>query len=135
MVVDDAVELNQTTWFKRRGKNNVNIRLGGEMIKETGDNEIKDSRSFRTRNPHLVVSKVYTYASKKDNLENLDPSIKGRAVVFVSSDTLLKPDELITRYISQKEEPDRFKPSVRMIVLDNYGLTFRQLMNQEFFDD
>jgi hypothetical protein len=135
IVVDDAVELNQTTWFKRRGKNNVNIRLGGEMIKETGDNEIKDSRSFRTRNPHLVVSKVYTYASKKDDLENLDPSIKGRAVVFVSSDTLLKPDELITRYISQKEEPDRFKPSVRMIVLDNYGLTFRQLMNQEFFND
>jgi hypothetical protein len=56
-------------------------------------------------------------------------------VVFVSSDTLLKPDELITRYISQKEEPDRFKPSVRMIVLNNYGLSFRQLMDKDFFED
>ena len=84
--------------------------------------------------PELSISKVYTYSSKKNILENLDPSIKGRAVVFWSSDTLIRPEELINRYIDQKMDPANHKPTVRMAVLGNYGLSFSQLMDPETFD-
>jgi hypothetical protein len=83
--------------------------------------------------PELSISKVYTYSSKKNTLEQLDPSIKGKAVVFWSSDTLIKPEDLITRYIQQKLDPENHKPTVRMAVLGNYGLSFSQLMNPEIF--
>ena len=45
--------------------------------------------------PLLVFSEIYTYAAKDPTLLNIDQSIKGKAVVFVSSDTLLKPEDLI----------------------------------------
>ena len=61
----------------------------------------------------------------------IDPSIKGRAVVFVSSDTLLDPNDLINVYINQKTHPEDSKPTVRMIKLDNYGMQFSQLYDDK----
>jgi hypothetical protein len=50
---------------------------------------------MKDRNPGFVFSEVYTYAAKDPTLLNIDPSLKGKAVIFVSSDTLLKPEDLV----------------------------------------
>ena len=150
--VEDALDYSKTTWFKKRKevtrpdgtKEKATIRLGGTVnptLLRGGENEaqiredaIKADKNinFRTLNPHIVISDVYTYSSKRDTLESLDPSVKGKAVVFISSDTLLKPDELIQEYIEQKKHPFEHKPRVRMLVLKNYGMTFSQFANPDF---
>ena len=150
--VEEALDYNKTSWFKKRSKAAPIIRLGGKQnLDEIGDRKVKETIqnptehindngdkvidfNFRKMHPELSISKVYTYSSKKNILENLDPSIKGRAVVFWSSDTLIKPEELINRYIDQKMDPANHKPTVRMAVLGNYGLSFSQLMDPETFE-
>lgn len=135
--ISDALDFNKTTWFTKRPEGSrKKIRLGGTINPSLiGDDEaIKRDRNinFRTLNPHIVVSSVYTYSSKQKELEELDPSVKGKAVVFISSDTLLKPDELVHKYIEQKRDPKNNTPSVRMLVLDNYGMSFSQFMDPDF---
>lgn len=134
--INDALDFNKTTWFAKRKKGRKKIRLGGTINPAlVGDDEaIKKDKNinFKTLNPHIVTSKVYTYSSNKKELENLDPSIKGKAVVFISSDTLLKPNQLIHKYIEQKRDPKNNTPAVRMLVLDNYGMSFSQFMDPQF---
>lgn len=150
--IEEALDYNKTSWFKKRSKAAPIIRLGGKQnLDDIGDRKVKEiiqnptehindegdkvvDFNFRKMHPELSISKVYTYSSKKNILENLDPSIKGKAVVFWSSDTLIRPEELITRYIDQKMDPANHKPTVRMAVLGNYGLSFSQLMDPETFD-
>lgn len=150
--VEEALDYNKTSWFKKRSKYAPVVRLGGKQdLNKIGDREVaniiqkpdteEDGKivshyedwNFRRMHPELSISKVYTYSSKKNTLEQLDPSIKGKAVIFWSSDTLIKPEDLITRYIQQKLDPENHKPTVRMAVLGNYGLSFSQLMNPEVF--
>jgi hypothetical protein len=84
-------------------------------------------------NPEFVFSPTYIYSGK---LANIDPKVRGKAVVFVTSDALLKPQNLIDEYIKQKQNPETHTPTVRMIVLGNYGLSFSQLCKREqFFDN
>jgi hypothetical protein len=76
--------------------------------------------------PELVFSPIYTYASDDNVLGvgGMDNTIKGKAVIFVTSDTLLSPSELLTEYKKQKANPDYETARVRMLVLDNYGMRF-----------
>ena len=40
----------------------------------------------------------------------------------------IEPEELADRYIEQKRNPDAHTPEVRMIVLNNHGLSFTELI-------
>lgn len=125
---DHAIEFNKTTWFRPRTKP---IRLGGRINPNTGEVDIENAKQI---NPHLVFSNVYTYASNKHILDTIDVNLKGKAVVFVSGDKTLDPNELVNIYIKQKSSPDSHTPVVRMLVLGNYGMRFSDLINDSFFD-
>lgn len=125
--IDDAIVRNGLTSFVKR--TGAGLRLGGYTDPNNVDKP--SSANFRNYNPGYVVSKVYTYACDNPELMKIDPSIKGRAVVFVSSDTLLDPNDLINIYINQKTHPEESKPTVRMIKLDNYGMQFSQLYDDK----
>ena len=67
--------------------------------------------------------------------------------MFVSGDTLLKKEDLLNQYIQQKRETERLAetgktpnpfnlqtvvPSVRMLVLDNRGVSFTSLYKSSY---
>ena len=126
--VSSAITHSETTWFKpRKGKP---IRLGG-TINPDNVNE-HNVQSLIHQNPDKVFSSVYTFTSNEADFYNLDSSIKGKAVIFVSDDVLLDPSELLPTYLSQKRNPDSNTPKVRMLMLDNYGMSFSQLNDSEY---
>lgn len=126
--VSNAVRKPQTTWF--RGRNKQKIRLGGKInparINETDVNNLKD------QNPDKVFSPIYTFTGNEADFYNLDQSLSGKAVVFVTSDALMKPEELLPAYLAQKNNPSDNSPKVRMLMLDSYGASFEQLLDDEF---
>ena len=127
----NVISLNQTTWFDelQQTADQRGIQLGGKLDPVSGH---RSKDNLMLRHPEMVFSPIYTYATDAKVFEGLDPSIKGKAVVFVSSDSLLKPDELIHEYITQKYNPDISTARVRMLVLDNYGMTFSQFIDPEY---
>lgn len=125
--VSDAIQYKGLTSFVRR--TGPDLRLDGFVDPNNVDKP--SIKNFKTLNPGYVISDIYTYANENPDLMKIDPSIKGRAVVFVSGDTLLKQSELIDIYIQQKLHPDKNKPTVRMIKLNNYGLSFGQLYDDK----
>ena len=126
-----SLNFNKTTWLQEFSDSDVDIaiQLGGKLDPVTGE---RSTDSLEIRHPELVFSPIYTYASKEGKFEEIDQSLRGKAVVFVTSDTLLKPSELIHVYQEQKNNPKINKASVRMLVLDNYGMTFKQFMDPRF---
>lgn len=127
--ISKAIVRQKHTWFTKR--TGPEIRLGGRIDPNAVDN-VKDFDNMKDRNPGFVFSEVYTYAAKDPTLLNIDPSLKGKAVVFVSSDTLLKPEDLVKQYIKQIQDPEHNQPIVRMIRLHNYGMTFSQMTSNAF---
>lgn len=127
--ISKAIVRQKHTWFTKR--TGPEIRLGGRIDPNAVD-DTKDFNNMKDRNPGFVFSEVYTYAAKDPTLLNIDPSLKGKAVVFVSSDTLLKPEDLVKQYINQIRDPEHNQPIVRMIRLHNYGMTFSQMTSNEF---
>lgn len=127
--ISKAIVRQKHTWFTKR--TGPEIRLGGRIDPNAVDN-INDFNNMKDRNPGFVFSEVYTYAAKDPTLLNIDPSLKGKAVVFVSSDTLLKPEDLVKQYINQIQDPEHNQPIVRMIRLHNYGMTFSQMTSNTF---
>lgn len=125
--VSDAIVVNGLTSFvKRKGPA---LRLDGYIDPTNVDKP--NTKNFKNLNPGYVISDVYTYACDNPDLMKIDPSVKGRAVVFVSGDTLLNPEDLINIYIQQKTHPENHTPTVRMIKLNNYGLRFSQLYDDK----
>ena len=127
--ISKAIVRQKHTWFTKR--TGPEIRLGGRIDPNAVDN-VNDFNNMKDRNPGFVFSEVYTYAAKDPTLLNINPSLKGKAVVFVSSDTLLKPEDLVKQYINQIQDPEHNQPIVRMIRLHNYGMTFSQMTSNEF---
>lgn len=95
---------------------------------------------FDDSTAYAVKSKVYsivddipgikmTYTDSKGK----ERTLKGRAVMYVSSNILLKPDELEKLYMAQKQDPTMV-PQVRMIVLDNQGVSFASLYRKSYQD-
>lgn len=127
-------ESHQTT---RLVKRKVPRRLGGTLSIATVENNrvdqdgnyISDYNNFMDTDKRKVVSPVYILGNKSDVLKGkVSESIFGKAVVFASSNTNLSPEELADRYIEQKRNPDAHTPEVRMIVLNNHGLSFTELI-------
>lgn len=138
-------EYNDTTKFEREvpsellirykttilKKSKSKLRLGGYTDPATGKTNVN---SLKAKYSNMVFSPVYTFAAKDVLNLGIDLSIKGKAVVFVSDDTLLDPNNLIHYYISQKTHPNDNTPRVRMLVLDNYGMSFSQLYDNTFLE-
>lgn len=85
---------------------------------------------FDDATAYAVKSKIYAIV---DNIPGIDPSLKGKAVMYVSSNVMLRPDELEKLYIAQKQDPT-LVPQVRMIVLDNQGVSFASLYRKNYKD-
>lgn len=129
--VSNIISHNNTTWFtRRRDKKRPPIRLGGHVNPLNVDKN--DVNSLMDRNPDKNFSSVYTFSGNEIDFYNLDPSLKGKAVIFVSDDLLIPKSELVSRYLNQKRKGNNFNPVVRMIRLDNYGLTFQQLCDASY---
>ena len=144
---EGVLHFNKTTWFQdlRTSGRTKGIQLGGKLNPITGKSfyDAKKDKSktkidrardtLQLRHPELVFSPIYTYASKSLNFEEISPSLKGRkAVVFVTSDATLKGEDLIHIYRKQKQGQNTHTAVVRMLVLDNYGMTFSQLIDEDF---
>lgn len=127
--VSHAIKHSQTTWFKRRG-NRPPVRLGNKI----DPNNINHSNvnSLIDQNPDKVFSSVYTFTGNEADFYNLDSSLKGKAVIFVSDDMLMQPSELLSVYLAQKRNPSGNTPKVRMLLLDNYGMSFSQLNDPDY---
>ena len=62
--------------------------------------EIQDLAQFRKTHPHSVISDPYVFiGSNFRGYDNID-ALRGRAVVFVSDDTTLNEEDLMSIYIS-----------------------------------
>lgn len=133
-LTSDMYESHQTT---RLVKRKTPRRLGGTLsiatvennIVDQDGNYISDYNNFLDTDKRKVVSPVYILGNKSDILKGkVSESIFGKAVVFVSANTNLTPEELPDRYIEQKRNPDTHTPEVRMVVLNNHGLSFTELI-------
>ena len=142
------IHFNKTTWFSdlQQSEREDGIQLGGKLNPITGERTVdtssgkssftiqKSRKSLMLNHPELVFSPIYTYASDANVLGvgGMDNSIKGKAVILVSSDTLLSPGELLAEYKKQKMNPEYKTARVRMLVLDNYGMKFSQFIDNDF---
>lgn len=137
---------NITKQYQRDGKFNqdvtpqfsglTNIRRTTGVGSARKPVQVRTLEAFKNKNPYTVVSDPYIFIGK--NFKGLKASkIRGHAVVFVSNDTTLKPEELMQIYIEQKEataadpNADLFnlstKPRVRMLMLDPTGVSFKSI--------
>lgn len=102
--------------------------------------------SFRSLNPYTVVSPMYIYtpSSAIRGTSDIDDSVVGKCnVVFVTNEEGADPNTLVDKYIAQKKaiEAERqangivdlrnsnVVPTVRMIVLNNLGVSFQDMSN------
>lgn len=102
--------------------------------------------SFRSLNPYTVVSPMYIYtpSSAIRGTADIDDSVVGKCnVVFVTNEEGADPNTLVDKYIAQKKaiEAERqangivdlrnsnVVPTVRMIVLNNLGVSFQDMSN------
>ena len=93
--------------------------------------------TFRKTHPYTVISKPYIYVG--DDVSGISTKMRGHAVVFVSDDTTLNPDELMEAYIRQKELMVQeygndilhlnTKPSIRMLNLSPVGVSFSSFLS------
>lgn len=130
----DMYESHQTTRLVKR-KNPR--RLGGTLSIATVENNIidqdgnyiEDYNNFLDTDKRKVVSPVYIVGNKSDILKGkVSESVFGKAVVFVSSNINLPADKLADMYIEQKRNPNTHTPEVRMVLLNNHGLSFTELI-------
>lgn len=124
-----------------RSKIQTEIRRAEEKLAEF--EKIRD-HSFRSINPYTTVSPMYIYTPSVRGASDIDDSVIGKYnVVFVTNDQGVNSEELVDMYIAQKNstEQERAKngvidvknletvPSVRMVVLNNLGVSFQDLSN------
>lgn len=131
---------------------------GDSIIRDRIEEEIKQTKrklekfrkiedvSFRSLNPYTVVSPMYIYtpSSAVRGTADIDDSVVGKCnVVFVTNEEGADPNTLVDKYIAQKKaiEAERqangvvdlknsnVVPTVRMIVLNNLGVSFQDMSN------
>lgn len=126
-----TITFNKTTWFQdlQKSEREAGLQLGGKLNPITGE---RSRDNLQLRHPELVFSSIYTYAKDPRAFETMDYTLKGKAIVLVSSDTTLRPDQLLEIYMQQKADPDNNTARVRMLILDNYGMTISQFIDRDF---
>ena len=89
---------------------------------------------FDARTGNSVVSPVHIITAP---IPGIDPSLVGHAVLFVSNNNTLAPEQLGKGFIEQQQsraEGKETQAQVRMIVLDNAGVSFHSLYRGGFKD-
>lgn len=89
-----------------------------------------DAKPFDAACQYALKSDVYVLTG---DIPGVDPNLKGKPVMYVSSNLLLDPSQLKTLYEQQKNNPTMV-PQVRMIVLDNMGVSFDSLYRKKYQD-
>ena len=89
-----------------------------------------DAKPFDAACQYALKSDVYVLTG---DIPGIDLSLKGKPVMYVSSNLLLDPSQLKTLYEQQKNNPTMV-PQVRMIVLDNMGVSFDSLYRKKYQD-
>ena len=93
--------------------------------------EANNSQSpYRSKAPIQVESDVNIVI---DDIPGISPEMRGKPVMFVSSNLLLSPSELKDIYIRQTQDPTMPK-QVRMIRLDNVGVSFQSLYQKKWVE-
>ena len=111
---------------KTTGLRNVN---GGKYrLVDLDGNSVYDDATLG-----YVSSPVYTIVDQ-ESLQQLGvkPSLLGKPIMYVSSNTNLNPNDLASIYASQKANLDSSTPEVRMLVLDSEGVSFESLLIMKF---
>ena len=108
-----------------------NFDVSSNQIKE--DDVIRQT-NFHRHNPYAVVSPIYVYRQNAEATNKMN-SIRGKAVIFVTRDLTLKghPELLINRWIEEKKSNSPIH-TVRMLRLDNAGVTLTDLCNSYYHD-
>lgn len=115
----------------------VNVSLNGFSRLHRIDRP--QSLSNLRKNKNLVVSSPLIYRGGIPGID--DETMRGKAVVLVSGDTILKPSELEDIYLSQKQysrknntlDPEKQLeelPRVRMVVLSSQGVGINELITR-----
>ena len=89
-----------------------------------------NARPFDAACQYAIKSDVYILT---DDIPGVNPDLKGKPVMYVSSNLLLDSSQLQTLYEQQKNDPS-LVPQVRMIVLDNMGVSFDSLYRKKYQD-
>lgn len=89
-----------------------------------------DARPFDAACQYAIKSDVYVLTG---DIPGVNPDLKGKPVIYVSSNLLLDPSQLQTLYEQQKNDSS-LTPQVRMIVLDNMGVSFDSLFRKKYKD-
>ena len=93
--------------------------------------EANSSQSpYRSKAPIQVESDVNIVI---DDIPGISPEMRGKPVMFVSSNLLLSPSELKDIYIRQTQDPTMPK-QVRIIRLDNVGVSFQSLYQKKWVE-
>ena len=93
--------------------------------------EANSSQSpYRSMAPIQVESDVNIVI---DDIPGISPEMRGKPVMFVSSNLLLSPSELKDVYIRQTQDPTIPK-QVRMLRLDNVGISFQSLYQKKWVE-
>lgn len=107
---------------------------GMTTLIRTDDLRLEDINSkfspYDENSAYSVKSRIYKIV---DDIPGIDPSLKGKPVMYVSSNILLNPDELESMYIAQKNDSS-LVPQVRMVVLDTVGVSFKSLYQKKYKD-
>lgn len=89
-----------------------------------------NARPFDSACQYALKSDVYVLTG---DIPGVNPDLKGKPVMYVSSNLLLDPSQLQSLYEQQKNDPTMV-PQVRMIVLDNMGVSFDSLYRKKYQD-
>lgn len=89
-----------------------------------------NAKPFDAACQYALKSQVYVLTG---DIPGVNPDLKGKPVMYVSSNLLLDPSQLKTLYEQQKNDPTMV-PQVRMIVLDNMGVSFDSLYRKKYQD-
>lgn len=87
---------------------------------------------YNESKPIQVESPIYILTQK--DIPGLDPSLKGKAVMFISDNMLLNSADLKDIYLEQKQNNSYDNRQVRMVVLSNVGVSWKSLYDRDFKD-
>lgn len=126
-IVEQKERRIKTPYFTRTtGLRNVN---GGKYrLVDLDGNSVYDNATLG-----YVSSPIYTIVDQ-ESLQSLGvkPSLLGKPIMYVSSNTNLNPKDLASIYASQKSNLDSSTPEVRMLVLDSEGVSFESLLREGY---
>ena len=105
------------------------VKSSKELRLQSIDSD-SDARPFDAACQYAIKSDVYVLT---DDIPGISQSLKGKPVMYVSSNLLLDPSQLQTLYEQQKNDAS-LVPQVRMIVLDNMGVSFDSLYRKKYQD-